>query len=198
MERGHVWGHGAGDKAVLLLALSLTLASCSPSLEEQEQAREAERLRRVAASEQALATFAKSHGAMPVEILESHLAKRSFTAQLQGKLEGSVVAFRGSLLDIVRTPTGRGDYEVILGDPFLGGTLVTLSTGEQDAAKLLAMSPEEPPTLLVAARIDRVAPMILKLEPCRESDCAEVGLEAKRFDSSHQISGSAIAIELER
>ena len=82
MERGHFRVHGARDKAVLLLAFSLTLASCGPSLEEQEKAREADRLRGVAASEQALATFAKSHGAMPGEILESDLAKRSFTAQL--------------------------------------------------------------------------------------------------------------------
>ena len=131
-------------KAVLLCSLSLTAASCGPSFEERQQTREAERL---ASSEQALATFAESHGATPVEIWsDSFGLRRSFTVQLQDELEGSVIAFRGSLLDIVRTsPDAGGDYEVAFGDPFFGfgGTLVTLSTSERDAAKLLALSPEE-------------------------------------------------------
>ena len=186
-------------KAVLLFSLSLVIASCGPSFEEQQQTREAERLQRVAASEQALATFAESHSATPVEIgFDTFGPRRSFTAQLQDELEGSVVAFRGSLLDIVRTSDAAGDYEVTFGAPFFGGTLVTLSTSERDAAKLLALSPEEPLTLLVAARTDRVAPMILRIEPCREPDCGEVGLEVNRFDDSHRISGRAIAMQLER
>ena len=139
---------GRVTKWCLLCALSLALASCGPSLEQQEQTGEAQRLRRAATSEQALATFAESHGATPVEIFELDLGRRPFTAQLQDKLEGSVVAFRGWLLDIVRTPTGDGEYDLIFADPILGGTLVTLSTSEQDAAKLLTMSAEEPPTLL--------------------------------------------------
>ena len=194
-------------KAVLSFSLSLAIASCGPSLEEQQQTREAERLQRIAASEQALATFAESHGATPVEIWSDPFGdplglRRSFTAQLQDELEGSVVAFRGSLLDIVRTSTGvGGDYEVAFGDPFFGfggGTLVTLSTSELDAAKLLALSPEDHQTLLVAARIDRVAPMIMRIEPCGEPDCGEVDLEVNRFDDSHRISGRAIAMQLER
>ena len=86
------------------------------------------------------------------------------------------------------------------GDLFFLGTLVTLSTSERDAAKLLALSPEESRTLplLVAARIDRVAPMILRIEPCREPDCGEVGLQVTRFDGSHRMSGRAIAMQLER
>ena len=88
-------------KAVLSFSLSLAIASCGPSLEEQQQTREAERLQRIAASEQALATFAESHGATPVEIWSDPFGdplglRRSFTAQLQDELEGSVVAFRGS------------------------------------------------------------------------------------------------------
>ena len=93
-------------KEVLLFSLSLAIASCGPSFEEQQQTREAERLQRITASEQALATFAESHSATPVEIWSDSFGLRSsFTAQLQNELEGSVVAFRGSLLDIVRTST---------------------------------------------------------------------------------------------
>ena len=182
-------------KAVLLFSLSLAIASCGPSFEEQQQTREAERLQRITASEQALATFAESHSATPVEIWSDPFGdplglRRSFTAQLQDELEGSVVAFRGSLLDIVRTSTGVGDdYEVTFGDLFFGGTLVTLSTSERDAAKLLALTPEESRTLpiLAVARIDRVAPMILRIEPCREPDCGEVGLRVNRSDDSHRM-----------
>ncbi len=141
-------------KAVLLCSLSLAIASCGPSFEEQQQTREAERL---ASSEQALVTFAESHGATPVEIWsDSFGLRRSFTAQLQDELEGSVVAFRGSLLDIVRTSTGAGgDYEVAFGDPFFGfgGTLFTLSTSERDAAKL---RPHSRPT--ARSRLRQAAP----------------------------------------
>ena len=188
---------GSVSRATLLCALVVILVSCGPSVEEQAKARETERVRRVAESEQALATFANQHGARPVSVLDSDLEKRPFTAQLQRQLEGSVVAFRASLLDVVRT--NSGNYVAILGDPFLGGTLVTLNVAEQEGAKLLAMSLDYAPALLVAARIDTVAPMVLTLEPCRDPDCGEVGLEVRRYDGvAHRITGSAIAIQRER
>jgi len=166
-------------------------ASPGSSFEEQQQTREAEQ----PASEQALATFAESHGATPIEV--GFLGfERSFTAQLQDELEGSVVAFRGSLVDIVRTSTGTGgDYEVIftLSASLFGRTLVTLSTSEQDAAPLLTLSPGF--TFLVAARIDRVAPMTLELESCGEPDCNQVGLQVNTFFASYHISGRAIAMQ---
>jgi len=95
------------------------------------------------------------------------------------------------------TWTRPSTYVAIIGDEFLGGTVVTLNVDEQDAAKLLAMSAEDPPVLLVAARIDSVAPMVLTLEPCRDPDCDDVALEIRRFDSAHRIIGNAIAIQPE-
>jgi len=197
MNQKRSGGSGTVSSATLLCAISVILTSCGPSAEEQAQTREAERLRLVAESEQALATFARQHGAMPVALLGSDLEKREFTAQFQRKLEGSVVAFRGSLLDVVRTATS-GTYAAIFGDEFLGGTLVTLNVEEEEVTKLLAISLEDPPAFLVAARIDSVAPMVLTLEPCRDSDCVEVGLEVRRYDTAHRITGRAIAMQLER
>ena len=165
------------------------VVSCGPSNKDLEQAREADRQRAVAASREALIHFAERHRATPVELLEMDPLSRIFTAQLQQQLEGNVIAFQAGLLDIVRTPAKT--FEAVFGSPFLGGTVVTLSTDGENAAKLLTHSRLS--NVLVVARIDRVEAMTLKLEPCGEVDCTEVKLEPNLLGTPHRISGSLIA-----
>lgn len=180
----------------LILTLLGLLVSCGPTYEEQEHFREAERQQAVAESQQALAGFAERHGATPVDLFPIDPDSQRLTARLQEDLEGSVVAFRSGLIDIVRV--SASEYELVLASPFFGGTVVTLSTTRQGAAKLMADPPDRFSSFLVVARIDKVAPLTLELEPCTEPDCSSVGLNPNLLGSSHQISGEAIEIELER
>ena len=184
------------ERIMFVCAMAAISASCGPSVEEEAQARETQRLRRAAESAEALATFAKAHAAMPVSIMDSDRERRSFTAELQRQLEGAVVAFRSSLLDVVREPRS-GSYTAVLGDRFFGGTLATLSIDEQQASKLLATSLEDDSDFLVAARIDSVVPLVLTLQPCRDADCSDVEIEVRRYDSAYRINGSAIVIQPE-
>ena len=123
---------------VVLLGSS---AGCTESYEER-QARETERTRQFkAAQKQELADFAKRHHATPVQLLPDWSdilgldmrqgddeLPRTFTAQLQERIEGSTVAFRGELVDVVRT---SGDnYQLVFGNQLFGHVVSVFSTYE--------------------------------------------------------------------
>ena len=168
------------QRTTMIVGVVVLLGSstgCGMSYEEREQAREAEHRQFKAAQEQKLAAFAERHHATPVqlfpnilEILEGlgeELPPRTFTAQLQERMEGSVVAFRGELIDVVRT---SGDnYQLVLGSREHG--VATLNFDKQGAAKLMDDPPGLFSKLLVAARIDKVESIILELKPCSDPDC---------------------------
>ena len=181
---------------------------CNESYEER-QARETEQRRQFkAAQDQELADFAERHQATPVQLLPdwAELGEelpRTFTAQLQEKIEGSVVAFRGELVDVVRT---SGDnYQLVFGNQLLGLVVATLNFDRQGAAKLMDDPPDHPFTdLLVAARIDTVEPIIFKLSPCSDPGCGDkikLGINPSRFFGSAfwpnpgvRVFGTAIAV----
>ena len=77
--------------------------------------------------------------------------------------------------DIVRT---SGDnYHMVLGSQLLyEHGVATLNVDRQVAAEFM----DDPPTLfsklLVAARIDKIEPIILGLKPCSDPECGEVEL----------------------
>ncbi len=73
-----------------------------------------------------------------------------------------------------------------------------LSANKETADNLLAQPADGYTSLLVVAEIDKVVPLTLKLESCREADCSEVSLESNVLDTSRRISGRASAIEVER
>ena len=60
------------------------------------------------------------------------------------------------------------------------------------------MVPTEAVACMLAATGKEKWKSRLRIEPCREPDCVEVGLEVNRFDDSHRISRRAIAMQLER
>jgi hypothetical protein len=181
--------------AACVWAIAGLAVSCGPSAEDENRAREAARLKAVAESEQALAAFAKGHGATPISLIDSD--ESTLTADLQRRLEGSTVAFRSPLLDVVRS-SSSGTYVAIFGDRFLGGTVVALRIDEQLASNLLTKPVERDSDFLVAATIDSVAPMVVTLEPCRDQDCAEVEIEVRQDERAYRIEGTAIAIQAER
>lgn len=190
---------------VVLLGLG---ASCGMSHEEREQARRAEHEQFKAAKEQELVDFAERYHATPVQLLPDwedlgEDLSRTFTARLQERLEGAPVAFRGELVDVVRT---SGDsYQLVFGDLLLGHVVATLSFDREGAAKLMDDAPDDPfSEFLVAARIDTVEPIIFELSPCSDPGCDEIelGISPSRFFSSavwpnpgFRVFGTAIAVE---
>ena len=146
----------------LLFFLGLS-TGCGTSYEEQERAHETERRQFIATREQELADFAERHHAIPVQLfpdlseLPDEEPPRTFTAQLQEKIEGSVVAFRGELIDVVRTP--GGNYQLVFGSRLHDLVVATLDFDRQGATKVMDDPPDLFSELLVAARIDKVDPI---------------------------------------
>ena len=169
--------------AVVLLG---SITRCGVSYEEQETVREVERRQSTDAREQALIAFAARHFATPVKLFPNivgDLAVLSaeilplpiFTAQLQEMMEGSIVAFRGALKDVVRT--ADDNYHLVLGSPLNANGVATLKVDKQGAAEFMDDPPSPFSTLLVAARIEKVEPIILGLEPCTDPECGYVELD---------------------
>ena len=172
-----------------MVALLGSIAGCGgTSFGEREEALQAERKQLMASQEQELAEFAERHNAIMVEpkffpdmfedLEEEEFPTRNFTAQLQERIEGSVIAFRGYLIEVVRT--SGNNYQLVFGEPFRGpgkDVVVTLSFNRRDAAKLIEDSPNIFEKLLVAARIDRVEPIILEVRSCSVPLCEEEGEE---------------------
>jgi hypothetical protein len=186
------------SRVAVLLAATAILASCHPTQEEGERAREAERQQAIAGSRKTLLEFADRYNAVPVELFDSDPLAHPFTAQRQQQLEGKIVAFSASLLDVVRLPSQA--YELVLGSPFFGATVVKLKASDYHANKFLARPRDPFSSVLVVAQINEVIPLTLKLEPCHEPDCSEVALETDHFGFGRplRITGEAIDIEPEQ
>ena len=186
---------------VVFLGLS---TGCGLSYEEQERVREAERRQGQAAQDKELADFAERYYATPVQLFPdwSGLGEelpRTFTAQLQEKIEGSVVAFRGELIDVVRT--SENNYQLVFGSRILGLVVATLDFDRQGAVQVMDDPPDLFSELLVAARIDKVEPILLQLRPCSAPGCGEryeLGIYSYFPISgtpSVRVFGTAIAVE---
>lgn len=176
----------------MLVALVGTL-SCGPSFEErQEQDKKQEDAARADAAV-SLRSFSARYGAEPADLFPRVAFSRKLTATLQEEIQGATIAFRATLIDIVRLEDG--EYQVLLGSPFYSGTIVALDASPSLASPLLARSPGHFDSYLVVADIERVAPMAVKLESCEGVDCVGMRLEASLLASAHHISGRAIAIE---
>ncbi len=218
--QGQLGTAAAMQRTTMIVGVVILLGSCAGCTEsyEERQARETERSRQFkAAQKQELADFAKRHHATPVQllpdwsdILGSDMRGRGmtsfrapFTAQLQERIEGSTVAFRGELVDVVRT---SGDnYQLVFGNQLLGHVVAILNFDRQGAAKLMDGPPDHPfSDLLVAARIDTVEPIIFKLSPCSDPGCGDkikLGINPSRFFGSaswpnpgFRVFGTAIAV----
>jgi hypothetical protein len=177
----------------LALLFAVTTISCHPTEQEREQAQEAERQKAIAASRQMLAQFAERHGAVPVELFDPNPLAQPFTAQVQQQLEGRVVAFTANVLDIVRV--ADQSYRLILGSPIVSPTVISLKSDEQQIAQILAGPRKRFSDYLVAAKIDEVVPLTLRLEPCDQPDCTTVAFETVPFSSPLHITGDALDIE---
>jgi hypothetical protein len=117
-----------------------------------------------------------------------------FTAEYQNEFEGQTVVFRSGLLDVVRRATDN--YDLIFGDPLgLDGSLVVLRSNEAATELLEAAQRNALHRYLVAAQIDKIAPLNLKLKSCTESDCDEIGLETRMLGRSYSIVGTLLGIE---
>ena len=183
----------------LPFALLALLAACGPSQREQpETNQEVERRSAIAEAEQALSAFAQRHDATPTDLPLEFSLSQPFTAQLQQDLEGSIVAFRAGLIDIVRT--AENSYELVLGMPLfptLTGTVATMAAPSPVVADLLATPPDLFSSLLVAAKVESVVPLTLRLQSCAEADCTEVELEPNLTSRVRRVRGRVIAVERE-
>lgn len=177
----------------LTAAAAILSMSCGPTSEQRQLAREAERERAAAASEQEFQDFAERHEATPNRLLAP--LGPALTLQLQDSLEGSLVAFEALLLDVVRT--SPSEYRLVLsGGLLLRGTFVSLVASDETIAPLLRTDPGRFANLRVAAQIQQVVPLTLKLEACRETECDDVTLEPSMIGQAHRISGRLVALEL--
>lgn len=185
----------SSPEVAALCVVALVTGSCGPTFDELERTREVERQQAIAASEQSLAAFAKGHNAVAVDIFSLDPIPDRFTAQLQEQLEGKTVAFRSGLRDVVRV--SQNEYQLVLGNPLIGGTVATLTADQEIAAELLTQPADPYAEFLVVAHIERVAPLILELSSGPEEEDRKVELEPNLPGNSHHISGRVIVIEQE-
>ena len=150
-DKGHMKDFSLAAPAMVGVVVLLGSSTGCMSYEDRE-------VEHRTAQKQELADFAKRHHATPVQLLPDweglgEELPRTFTAQLQERIEGSTVAFRGELVDVVRT---SGDnYQLVFGNLIDGG-IATLNFDRQGAKKLMDDPPDLYSDLLVAARIDKV------------------------------------------
>ena len=189
---------------VALAVLVFSLSGCDHSTSEnRRQNQEHERQQVLAEKTQVLTTFASQHNATPIQL--SELLDNVFTAQLQGELEGKVVAFRADLIDVVRV--SDDDYQLVLADSLLfnalGGIVVRLMYDNQDIANfhtsysLDNWAANYLETYLVVAKIEKVTPITFTIAPCTQPDCETVHVEVPYFAKRYILVGDAIAISPE-
>ena len=164
---------------VALAALVFLFSGCDESSwENHRQTQENERQQVHAEKARALAAFAAQYNATPIQL--SNFGDNAFTAQLQRKIEGEVVAFRANLIDVVRV--SNDEYQLVLGYGAifnaLGGALAKLAYDNQDIEKLLNNHSSK---YLIAAKIGKVAPMTFKITPCTEFECESARVEVSYF-----------------
>jgi hypothetical protein len=174
--------------------LSLIIAACGSNHGEQQRADYVERQTADHSALELLSTLGSSHGAKPWKL--SQLGDdRIFTANLQEEIEGSSVAFRAEIIDVVRR--SENEYELIVGDHLLGQDLVFLRATKGVIAEIVASPPDMLDGFFLVARIDRVQSIALELTPCDEPDCGSVTLEPGIGGVAHRVFGRLIAIEKE-
>lgn len=98
------------------------------------------------------------------------------------------------MLDVVRV--SQSEYQLFLGNPLIGGTVVTLTADQEIVSGILNKPADKLVEYLVVAQIDSIAPLILELKSCHGQECSGVNLEST-LGITHHISGKAIAIEAE-
>ena len=165
----------------LAFAVAILTVGCGPSgptNEERAQVREQERQEIISQANVKLDAVAQRHNAVPV------------TATIQQELEGTVVVFRGYLLDVRRSSSG--DYEAIFGKMFSSSTTVHLSLPSDVAGEILSSADKFESEVLVVARIERVARHQLSARVCSEPDCDTVNIKVGSFFPSYQIWGQMI------
>lgn len=176
-----------------LLTVAFFITACGSNYDEKRKAGEEDRKAASSALE-ALRTFGSMHGAKPWNLGRLG-SERKFTASLQEEIEGSTVAFRAEVFDLVRR--SENDYELVVGDHFLGQVIVSLRSSKDEIVEILANPPELFDDFLFVAVIERVQPLHLEISPCDESDCDSILLEPSVTGVVHRIYGRLIAIQRE-
>ena len=178
----------------LAFAVAILTVGCGPSgptNEERAQVREQERQEIISQANVKLDAVAQRHNAVPVEFFGyGSPLQGKLTATIQQELEGTVVVFRGYLLDVRRSSSG--DYEAIFGKMFSSSTTVHLSLPSDVAGEILSSADKFENKVLVVARIERVARHQLSARVCSEPDCDTVNIKVGSFFPSYQIWGQMI------
>lgn len=184
------------NRILLGLFTLLLLSACGPSgpsYEERKALNEDKKRERIQQLQSELDQFARKNSAKSVDLVSLVGTDYAFTALLQQEVEGEVVAFRATLLDVQRNPDG--DYEAIFGDKFFGTTLIRLSTSAKIANEMLKNPGDFTEAAFVAARIDRISRNLLTAQVCSESDCNTVSIEVDSFFKSYLANGHLIDLE---
>jgi len=171
------------------------LSACGPSPPSNEERRSQDHLKRQEAIQQArmeLDQFAQANDAKSVDFVGTFEQEDRFTASLQQKVEGQVVAFRATLLDVQRTP--NGDYDAVFGYEFFSATIIRLSISSELAGEMMRSPDKFAGEALVAARIDRISRNLLKAQACSEPDCSTVSIEVDWMFRNYQASGRLIEL----
>ena len=184
------------EYAVIGLITASLLSACGPSrpsYEERTALREEERQERIQQRQAELDRFAQEHNAISKDLLRLYATKTKYTASLQREIEGQVIAFKATLLDIQRSPDGF--YEAVFGSEYFGATIIRLAISENMANRFLGSSEQLEEEVLVAARIDRITRNLLTAQACSEPECDTVSVRSSSFFVSYQATGSLIDIQ---
>lgn len=179
--------------ALFSLLLFSACGPSGPSYEERRAVEEDERRARIQQLQAELGRFAQRNGAKSADLVGLIKPEVRFTASLQQEVEGQVVAFRATLLDVQRNPDGG--YEGVFGDKFFGATVIRLSISPEMASEIMKNPDDFTAEVLVAARIDRVSRNLLTAQACSEPDCSTVSIEIDSLFRNYQANGQLIELE---
>ena len=182
--------------ACIVVILTVGCGPSGPNYEERNQLREEARQESVLEANAELDAFAQRYEAVSISFSGYDTSLGSnFTAANQQELEGKVVAFRSTILDVQRTSSGV--YEAIFGSRFFSSTTIHLTLSPEVANDILSSGKKYENEILVAARIERIARHQLSARVCDEPDCNTISIGVESFFPSYQIWGQMVGLRPE-
>lgn len=184
-------GLGAA-RAAILAVTAITGFACASQVDRESPEDVAAEHR--AAETKALAAFAAQHGALPTDLLAWKPLDNTLTVVLQRKYEGVLVAFRGSVLDVVRQHNDHDKYEVHVGHKILPSPVAILRTDEIGVLPFLEAPSESVDTALFVVQVDRIAPFALTETSCSGEDCADMSINFRSLGGTYRIFGALVSV----
>ena len=182
--------------ACILVILTVGCGPSGPTYEERQQIQEQERQERISQADAELDAFAQRHNAVSIDFFGyNNSLQGKFTVASQQELEGKVVGFRGTLLDVRRSSSGV--YEAVFGSRYFSSTTLHLTLSSEAANDILGSANKFENEVLVVARIERVARHQVNAQVCGEPDCNTISINVDSFFRSFQIWGQMIDLYIE-